>query len=159
VDLAARNSIRERRCKLPGGVWADIVQLDMFQLKVLRVFAWFGGPDDQPRVVTDDFVDEDLDCAMTLTGSFRTLPPHLTGRDVDFERIDVHGPHMHRLDEKPDESRVKGEVFHRDERLTCPGGDNAVRRKDAQVIPGNLESAQNRDTQVIELNMAIKSRT
>src|SRR6185436_2632160 len=80
VDLAARNSIRELRSILPRSVWADIVQLDMFQLKDLRVFAWFGGPDDQPRVVTDDFVNEELDCTMTLTGSFRTLPPHFTGR-------------------------------------------------------------------------------
>src|SRR6185369_5359599 len=128
---------RELRSILPRSVWADIVQLDMFQLKDLRVFAWFGGPDDQPRVVTDDFVNEELDCTMTLTGSFRTLPPHFTGRDVDFERIDVHDPHMHRLNEKPDEFRVKGEVLHRDERLTCPGGDNTVRREDAQAFPGN----------------------
>jgi hypothetical protein len=61
-----------------------------FRIKILRVFAWFAGPDDQPRVVTDQFVEEDLNCAMTLIGSDRSRPPHLTWRDVDFERIDVH---------------------------------------------------------------------
>jgi hypothetical protein len=53
---------------------------------------------------------------------------------------------------------VKGEVFHRDERLICVGRDNAVRREDAQAIPGNRESAQNRDTQVVQLTTAIKFR-
>jgi hypothetical protein len=65
---------------------------------------------------------------------------------------------MNRLDEKPHESRVKGEVFHRDERLICVGRDNAVRREDAQAIPGNRESAQNRDTQVVQPTTAIKFR-
>lgn len=64
---------------------------------------------------------------------------------------------MHRLDEKPHQSRVKREVFERDERLICAGGDHDVGRVDAQTITGHFESAENGDVQAIQLNAAVES--
>ncbi len=118
VDFAARNRIRDCRIIPPGCAWANIVQLDMFQLEVLRVFVGFGRTDDQPRLVADDLIDENFDFAAVFPRFFRCLPPHFTRRDIDLEPLDLHHAYMRRLEEKPDQARLKGEVLEGDERLT-----------------------------------------
>ena len=82
-----------------------------FQLKVIRIFTWIGGADDQRRPVAYDLVDNDLGLFSILLGSFRTLPPHFAGRNVDVKTRDLNRAHMHWFEEKPNESRLKGEVF------------------------------------------------
>lgn len=156
MNVAARDGIGESRVIGPCGVAADIVQHDVLEREVFGVFARLGSADDELGVVAEDFTDNDLDFAATLLRPAGLLAIFL-GRNVDVQPTDVHAADVHGLDEEAGDAGAKVEVPDGDERLGGAGGDDVVRRIDAEATAGDLQTVQQRDVEGIELHLALEA--
>jgi hypothetical protein len=67
-DFTARNGVGEPSCVAPGRVAADVVEFDVFELELLRIFGGIGIGDDQARIVTDNLVDQDRNAGTDFRG-------------------------------------------------------------------------------------------
>src|SRR5258708_1094314 len=149
MDFAAWDDVGDGGLVLPGGVSANIVQFDEFELKVSRVFVGLGGSDDQARVVAGDCIDQDRDLFTMPSGFFGTRPSRFRGRNVDLETIDLQQTYVHWLNEQAGNAGVKGKVFDGNERGTNCRGWRVVPRVEAQAVAGNCESTKDGDVHVI----------
>ncbi len=117
VDLAARDGVGERRIIPPRRVGANIVQSICFSSKS---FGSLSGLEVSmiSRELSQTISSTTILILPRCFGNVSAcLRPHFAGRDVDLETVHPHHSDMHWLDEKPGQSRVKGEVIERDQRL------------------------------------------
>ena len=77
---------------------------------------------------------------------------------LDGESADMNGVDAGRLDEEADDAGAEGELAQGDDGIVGAGGDDIVRRIDAQAAAGDLKTVEQRDVERIELDLAVEAR-